>query len=68
MLLKAALFGNDPNWGRALDAIGYSGVPATEERLMLEIQGVEVYREGEPVPFDRDALAAELARDFRRSQ
>ncbi len=63
MLLKAALFGNDPNWGRALDAIGYSGVPATEERLMLEIQGVEVYRAGEPVPFDRDALAAELARD-----
>ena len=30
---------------------------------MLDIQGVEVYREGEPVSFDRDALAAELARD-----
>ena len=63
MLLKAAIFGSDPNWGRALDAIGYCGVPATEERLALEIQGVEVYREGEPVPFDREALVVELARD-----
>ena len=63
MLLKAALFGNDPNWGRALDAVGYSGIPATEERLTLAIQDVEVFRGGEPAPFDRDALAAELARD-----
>ena len=62
MLLKAALFGNDPNWGRVLDSIGYCGIDVEEARLTLVLQGVEVFRKGEPVPFDdgelREALAA----------
>ena len=61
MLLKAAVFGNDPNWGRVLDAVGYSGVEAEEERLALAIQAVEVFRDGEPVPFDKTALSQALA-------
>ena len=61
MLLKAAVFGNDPNWGRVLDAVGYSNVEAEEERLALAIQAVEVYRGGEPVPFDEAALSQALA-------
>lgn len=63
MLLKAAVFGNDPNWGRALDAIGYSGVEAEEERISLAIQGVPVYRAGVPVPFDEASLRAALAQE-----
>ncbi|MDP3769289.1 MAG: bifunctional glutamate N-acetyltransferase/amino-acid acetyltransferase ArgJ, partial [Dehalococcoidia bacterium] len=61
MLLKAAVFGNDPNWGRVLDAVGYSGADAREERLSLSMQGVEVYRDGAPLPFDLGALARALA-------
>ncbi|MCH8066184.1 MAG: bifunctional ornithine acetyltransferase/N-acetylglutamate synthase, partial [Chloroflexi bacterium] len=65
MLLKAAMFGSDPNWGRVLDAIGYSGIQAEETRISLSIQGVETYR-GAPVPFDeavlRNALAEEEVR------
>ena len=64
-LLKAAMFGSDPNWGRVLDAIGYSGIQAEETRISLSIQGVETYR-GAPVPFDeavlRNALAEEEVR------
>ena len=60
-LLKAAIFGNDPNWGRVLDAVGYCGAEAREERMALEMQGVEVYRAGEPVAFDADALRQALA-------
>ena len=62
LLLKAAIFGNDPNWGRVLDAIGYSGAEAHEERLTLTIQNIEVYRAGEPVPFDEAALSRALER------
>ena len=40
ILLKAAMFGSDPNWGRVLDAIGYSGIQAEETRITLPIQGV----------------------------
>ena len=60
MLLKAAIFGNDPNWGRALDPIGYSGVEADEARITLSTQGVETYR-GAPVPYDEAELRAALA-------
>jgi glutamate N-acetyltransferase/amino-acid N-acetyltransferase len=59
MLLKAAIFGNDPNWGRALDPIGYSGVEAEEGRIVLSTQGVVTYR-GAPVPHDDAALRAAL--------
>ena len=61
MLMKAAVFGNDPNWGRALDAVGYSGANASEERLSLWMQDVEVFREGSPVAFDAAALSRALA-------
>jgi glutamate N-acetyltransferase/amino-acid N-acetyltransferase len=62
VLVKAAVYGNDPNWGRVLDAVGYSGVVAEEERVTLAIQGIETYR-GAPVPFDAAGLRAALARD-----
>jgi glutamate N-acetyltransferase/amino-acid N-acetyltransferase len=63
MLLKAAVFGNDPNWGRVLDAVGYSGVEAEEERISLAIQGVQTYGAGVPVPFDEASLRAALAQE-----
>jgi glutamate N-acetyltransferase/amino-acid N-acetyltransferase len=63
MLLKSAVFGNDPNWGRVLDAVGYSGVEAEEERISLAIQGVQTYRAGVAQLFDEAALRAALARD-----
>ncbi len=61
-LVKAAVFGNDPNWGRVLVAIGYSGVRFREERMAVVIQDVEVYRNGTPVPFDETAVSQALAR------
>ena len=60
MLLKAALYGNDPNWGRVLDAVGYCGVDVPEEKLALWLQDTEVYRGGQPVPYDEAALRSAL--------
>ena len=36
-LVKTAFFGNDPNWGRIICAVGYSGVDIKEERVTLKI-------------------------------
>ncbi len=36
-LVKTAFFGNDPNWGRIICAIGYSGVEFNEEKIKLMI-------------------------------
>lgn len=60
-LVKSAIFGNDPNWGRVLVAVGYSGAQVQEERLALAMQEVEVYRDGAPAPFDEAALSQALA-------
>jgi acetylglutamate kinase len=62
-LVKAAMFGGDPNWGRVLSTVGsragsqdYAIDPAKAEVI---IQNVEVY-DGAPLPFDRATLRAKL--------
>lgn len=46
LLLKTALFGCDPNWGRIASTIGASGVEASEEKLSIFIGNVCVYDKG----------------------
>jgi glutamate N-acetyltransferase / amino-acid N-acetyltransferase len=45
-LLKCALFGNDPNWGRVLAAIGTTAAAFEPDRLDVAINGIEVCRAG----------------------
>jgi glutamate N-acetyltransferase/amino-acid N-acetyltransferase len=45
-LLKCALFGNDPNWGRVLAAIGTTGAVFEPDQLDVAINGVQVCRAG----------------------
>lgn len=54
-LLKTALFGNDPNWGRALAAIGRSGVRVNPGRVSLRLGDFQLVSEGEPLEFDAGA-------------
>ncbi len=56
-LVKTALFGNDPNWGRILAAAGRAGVCFCAEKIDLDLAGVPVVRAGEPVPFDKDTTS-----------
>lgn len=46
LLVKTALFGCDPNWGRIASTIGASGIEADEERLSILIGNVCVYSKG----------------------
>ena len=55
-LVKTALFGSDPNWGRIICAAGYSGADFKAEDLVLKIGGVLVFRNGTPEPGDMDDL------------
>ncbi|HEY8172043.1 MAG TPA: bifunctional glutamate N-acetyltransferase/amino-acid acetyltransferase ArgJ, partial [Dehalococcoidia bacterium] len=62
-LVKTAMYGNDPNWGRILVAIGYSGARAEEARTSLWLQETEVFIAGTAVGYDEAALSAALAGD-----
>jgi glutamate N-acetyltransferase/amino-acid N-acetyltransferase len=45
-LLKCALFGNDPNWGRVLAAVGTTNAIFEADRLDVTMNGVQVCRDG----------------------
>jgi glutamate N-acetyltransferase/amino-acid N-acetyltransferase len=55
-LTKTAFFGNDPNWGRALAAIGRSGVNVNPGEVSLRLGEYQLVQDGEPLDFD--AVAA----------
>jgi glutamate N-acetyltransferase/amino-acid N-acetyltransferase len=60
-LVKTAMHGEDPNWGRILARLGAEKVPmACLEKMDLRIQGQLLFSKGAPVPFDRDAVKSLL--------
>jgi len=59
-LVKTAVFGADPNWGRFVSAAGYSGVEFAEADLSLWMGPFELYRAGTPLPFDPKAASKYL--------
>jgi len=62
-LVKTAIAGGDPNWGRILSAAGNAGVPFDPGRARVTLQGVAVCRRGAAVDFDEPALGHTLAHD-----
>jgi glutamate N-acetyltransferase/amino-acid N-acetyltransferase len=59
-LVKTAIFGADPNWGRVVSAAGYAGVMFEEEHLSLWMGDLLLYHEGTPQPFDAATASAYL--------
>jgi glutamate N-acetyltransferase/amino-acid N-acetyltransferase len=55
------MHGNDPNWGRIVSAAGLAGVPFDPERATLTLQGTVVFRAGQPLKFDAEAVSKALA-------
>jgi glutamate N-acetyltransferase/amino-acid N-acetyltransferase len=62
-LVKTAIFGADPNWGRVVSAAGYAGVPFEEEDLSLWMGDLLLYQAGVPQPFDPATASAYLKRE-----
>jgi len=59
-LVKCAMHGNDPNWGRIVSAAGLAGVPFDPDRAALTLQGTVVFRSGQPLPFDAEKVSESL--------
>jgi glutamate N-acetyltransferase/amino-acid N-acetyltransferase len=56
-LVKTAVAGADPNWGRIVSAAGYAGVPFDPDGVSLHVNGFPLFRDGAPVPFDKKAVS-----------
>jgi glutamate N-acetyltransferase/amino-acid N-acetyltransferase len=59
-LVKTALAGGDPNWGRILAAAGRAGVNFRPERAAIRMAGLRVYDHGRALPFDEGAAHEKL--------
>jgi glutamate N-acetyltransferase/amino-acid N-acetyltransferase len=63
-LVKTAVTGADPNWGRIVSAAGQAGVPFDPAGMCLSMNGRAIFQNGEPVAFD----AADVSRSIRKQQ
>lgn len=59
-LVKTAVAGNDPNWGRIVSAAGYAGIPFQEQDLSLIVNGVLLYESGRPIAFDEAKVSGSM--------
>jgi glutamate N-acetyltransferase/amino-acid N-acetyltransferase len=62
VLVKTAIFGADPNWGRVVSAAGYAGVNFEEKNLSLWMGEMLLYKDGTPMDFD-----PKVASDYLRN-
>jgi len=62
-LLKSAVYGCDPNWGRVVAALGRSGAQVEERALDVYMGSTQVLKAGTPQPFDESSVAKYLANE-----
>jgi glutamate N-acetyltransferase/amino-acid N-acetyltransferase len=62
-LVKTALYGGDPNWGRIVQAVGMALPGTAPLEMEISIEGVQVCARGARVPFDEVALSAAVKRE-----
>ncbi len=62
-LVKCAMNGNDPNWGRIVSAAGLAGAAFNPDKATLTLQGTTVFKNGQPLPFDASVVSTSLKAD-----
>jgi len=63
VLVKTAICGADPNWGRIVSAVGNAGVPLDPMKVSLQLNGFDLFHNGEPLPSDKPAVADSIRRN-----
>ena len=59
-LVKTAIAGADPNWGRIVSAAGYAGVSFNPGRLTLRVNGFELFKNASPVGFEAEKVSKSI--------
>jgi glutamate N-acetyltransferase/amino-acid N-acetyltransferase len=60
-LVKTAIAGSDPNWGRIVSAAGYAGIKFDPAKVSLYLNAILLYEHGVPVKFDAKAVSESIA-------
>jgi glutamate N-acetyltransferase / amino-acid N-acetyltransferase len=62
-LVKTAFFGEDPNWGRIIAAIGSAGIPVSSDSVELYFDGIPLFLDGTGIKRDKKDLSALMSKD-----
>lgn len=62
-LVKSAVYGRDPNWGRVVAAVGSLGEPFDPTRIDLTMNGMPLLQAGKPVCFNEEQARSLMARE-----
>ena len=62
-LVKSAVHGRDPNWGRIIAALGRSGAEFNPKKVDLYLADMQLMSAGEPVPFNKKVASAAMGKD-----
>ena len=62
-LVKSAIFGRDPNWGRIAAAAGRAGVKFHQDQLNIKLGDILLLKNGQPQDFDRNAARNYIKQD-----
>ena len=62
MLVRCAITGGDPNWGRLLAAAGRSGARLNPERVSLRVGDIVLFQNGQPADISKEIAAAEFCK------
>ncbi|MDA3900784.1 MAG: bifunctional glutamate N-acetyltransferase/amino-acid acetyltransferase ArgJ [Spirochaetes bacterium] len=63
LLVKTAIFGNDPNWGRIACAAGYSGATCDQNKLSIFFEDTPLLLNGTPQVYDKNKLLEIMRKD-----
>ncbi|MCA9231997.1 MAG: bifunctional glutamate N-acetyltransferase/amino-acid acetyltransferase ArgJ [Planctomycetales bacterium] len=66
-LVKTAVAGNDPNWGRIVSAAGYAGIAFDPTKVCLLVNGLLLYERGAPVGFDPKVVSDSMRAEHNTS-
>jgi glutamate N-acetyltransferase/amino-acid N-acetyltransferase len=62
-LVKTAITGGDPNWGRIVSAAGYAKAKINPRETSLKLAGTEIYHNGVPTSFDASEVSQAMKRE-----
>ena len=63
MLVKTAVYGRDPNWGRIMMAIGKTGIPLDETKIRVFINDIQIVEDGKAIAFNTQSVVSALGED-----
>ncbi len=62
LLVRTAVYGRDPNWGRIMMAVGKTGISLVESEIEIFVNGIQIVAEGKAIAYNVQSVIAALDR------